>query len=143
MPTLDPALVGRFRLEQVDGWLEETYLSDLLDEDSVLELRPSGVGRFWFGELEGTIRPLRGTTARVLKFRWTLDDFDRGHTGTGSLAQLFPDHLSGSFKLRGERRWDFEAHREGAPDVTEQWFQEQIAALQARPAGPSPGPAAC
>jgi len=116
--SLIPPVVGRFDLVQIDGWLDDIYVDDLVGEDAWIEIAADGSGEFQIGDVEGVLFVLDHTEDSI-RWRWCANWCGDGLVGTGSVS-LFRKAgvLFGVLRCRGEEQpWGFTAERRGAPEV--------------------------
>ena len=113
--SLAPLFVGRFDLIEIDGWLDEIYLDDLVGEDAWIEIAADGSGEFRIGDVEGVL-VVRTRTEDSIRWRWSANWCGDGLVGTGSVG--LPREggmLFGLLRCRGEDQpWGFSAERRGA-----------------------------
>jgi hypothetical protein len=112
---LAPLLVGRFDLVQVDGWLDDLYLDDLVGEDAWIEIAADGSGEFKIGDVEGAL--FADVLAEdSIRWRWSATWCGDGLVGTGWVGLPQEEgSLFGVFRCQGEDQpWGFTAERSGA-----------------------------
>ncbi len=114
---LDPRFIGRFKFVEIDGFLEETYLGDLVGEDSWIEVAANGSGAFQIGDMEGCLTVQPDATNELIRWRWVASWCGDGLSGT-AWASLFKETggAFGRFQFEGEERpWDFSADPVSSP----------------------------
>ncbi len=117
--SLAPLSVGRFDLVEIDGWLDDIYLDDLVGEDTWIEIAADGSGEFQIGDVKGVL-VAQDCTQHQIRWRWAAVWLDEGLVGTGSVG-LFRGEglLFGRLRCRGEDQpWGFTAERRRAREST-------------------------
>lgn len=108
--------MGRFDLDQIDGWLDDEYLDDHVGEDAWIEIAQNGSGCFRIGDVEGVLVAVSHTEDSI-RWRWSAEWIDQGLAGTGS-ASFIPEKglLLGSLNCQGEEQpWGFSGKRTSQP----------------------------